>query len=147
MSCSWINWELRLKLISADQDMGVLKRHLDGPEHLDTSQWPSAIRSYVDNPGSTSTGSETSENDNDTALSNILVVSLLLIEDLLKTKGPDDLDTFADYLLNKIKRDDVAVTLKNGYIMSGHRCFIINDNFYTRNEARKRMVEYCKALQ
>lgn len=63
---------------------------------------------------------------------------------LFKNSKHTDVEKFADYLLNKIKRDDTGVWLRNGYLMDGYRCFIINNSFYKRKEARAIIIDNLK---
>lgn len=62
---------------------------------------------------------------------------MLKLDELWSQSEERDVDTFADKLLNKIKRNDTSIALDNGYIMPGSRCFIINDLFLTKKEAKE----------
>jgi hypothetical protein len=71
---------------------------------------------------------------------------MLELEELFRTKKPKDIDKFADYILNKLKRDNGAIALDGGYIMSGYKCYMVNDNFYSRSETKEFIMEHCKAV-
>lgn len=71
---------------------------------------------------------------------------MLTLEGLIKAKKPTDMDKFADYILNKLKRDNGSIALDGGYIMSGYKCYMVNDNFYSRSETKKFIMEHCEAL-
>jgi len=71
---------------------------------------------------------------------------MLELEELFRAKKPKDIDKFADYILNKLNRDNGAIALTDGYIMSGYKCYLVNDNFYKRSETKEFIIERCKTF-
>lgn len=68
-----------------------------------------------------------------------------VLSEVFKESKINDFDKFSEYMLNKLKRDGLAIALENGYIMSGDRCFIVNDDFLTKRETKDFILNYLRA--